>query len=312
MRNLKFLMSVLVAGGALAGCDTEETIVCTSDAECGGYLCEIADGATDGVCQSACSGTVGCATGFACGGGETGTECVATTATCADLECGSYLCDATAVACYDNCTAETVATDCVDGAQCDVDGDVGTCAVVGELPFMYIAVVSRAEGDAALNNANPGPDLDFISVSAGGIETGATGVVSSNQGLSGDEANTRPLSSNADAVTSQDTVVGGVCDLDAQPGYVAIGGTGGFITVQFGRELATGDTVTVYEVDSNYCSDAATERPDAYEVYVTNDADAAMAAGTAASIQSNWCLIGAQGGNGGVGAFQLNLDACAQ
>ena len=33
MRNVKFLMSALVAAGALAGCDTEETIACTSDAE---------------------------------------------------------------------------------------------------------------------------------------------------------------------------------------------------------------------------------------------------------------------------------------
>lgn len=311
MRNLKYVMSVLVAGGALAACDTEETVACTSDAECGGYLCEIADGATEGVCQSACSGTISCAAGFACGG-TTGTECVATTATCADLECGAYACDAAAVACYDNCTADTVATDCVDGAQCDVDGDVGTCAVVADEPYMYVAVVSRAEGDEALNNQNPGPDLDFISVSAGGIETGATAVVESNQGANGDEQNTRPVSTHADAVTSQDTVVGGVCDLDAQLGYVAIGGTGGFITVQFGRELATGDTVTVYEIDSNYCADAATERPDAYEVYVTNDSAAAMAAGSAADIQANWCLVGAQGGNGGVGAFPLNLDNCAQ
>jgi hypothetical protein len=98
--------------------------------------------------------------------------------------------------------------------------------------------------------------------------------------------------------------------LNAQPGYVAIGGTGGYITVDFGRELATGDTITVYEVDSNYCADAATERPDAYEVYVTNNASAAMAANTAADIRSNWCVVGSQGGNGGVGTFTLNLDAC--
>jgi hypothetical protein len=231
--------------------------------------------------------------------------------TCSDLSCGPYTCDAIANACLDSCTADTAATDCVEDAQCDVVDDLGTCTVIAATPFMHIAVVSRAEGGAALNNPNPGPDLDYISVSAGGIETGATSVVQSQQGAAGDDDNTRPLSSHAGAVTAQDTVVGGVCDLDAQPGYVAIGGPGGFITVDFGRELATGDTITVYEVDSNYCADAAAERPDAYEVYVTNNADAAMATNTAADIRANWCVVGSQGGNGGVGAFTLNLDACS-
>ena len=308
MRNLKYLMSVVIAGGALAACDTDETS-CTTDADCAGYLCVVADGATEGVCEADC--TAGCADGFTCGG-ETGTECVASTVTCADLDCGAYTCDETTSTCGTACTADTVATDCVAGAQCDVVDDVGTCTVVAAQPFMYISVVSRAEGEAALDNQNPGPDLDFISVSAGGIETGAATVVQSQQGAAGEDDNTRPLSSHADAVTDQDTVVGGVCDLDAQLGYVAIGGLGGYITVEFGRELATGDTITVYEVDSNYCSDAATERPDSYEVYVTNNADAATGANTADDIRGNWCLVGSQGGNGGVGTFTLDLDACGE
>ena len=308
MRNLKYLMSVVVAGGALAACDTDES-PCITDAECGGYLCVVADGATEGICQATCTTNTDCAGSFICEG-ETGTECVATTATCADTECGSYACADPGAVCGTSCTADTVAVDCVEGAQCDEDGDVGTCNVIGAQPFMHVAVVSRAEGPAALDNQNPGPDLDYISVSAGGIETGASSVVQSQQGAAGDTDNTRPLSSHADAVTSQDTVVAGVCDLNAQPGYVAIGGLGGYITVDFGRELVSGDTITVYEVDSVYCSDATTERPDAYEVYVTNDADAAMAANSAGDIRATWCNQGSQGGNGGVGTFTLNLDTC--
>ncbi len=275
----------------------------------GGYVPPTAVG-TDAIGSDALPDcTAGCADGFVCGG-ETETECVAATATCDAATCGAYTCDDAGAACRTSCTGDTVATDCVEGGQCDETGDAGTCTVVAAEPFMYVAVVSRAEGDAALNNSNPGPDLDFISVSAGGIETGASTVVQSMQGLAGDDDNTRPLSSHANAVTEQDTVVGGVCDLDAQLGYVAIGGLGGYITVEFGRELATGDTVTVYEVDSNYCSDAA-PRPDGYEIFVTNDAAAATAANTADDVRATWCQQGAQGGDGGVGTFTLNLDACA-
>ena len=308
MRNLKYLMSVAVIGGALAACDTDET-TCTTDAECGGYLCVIADGATDGVCESTC--TSGCADGFVCGG-ETGTECVASSVTCADLDCGSYTCDETNNACLTSCTEDTAATDCVETAQCDVVEDVGSCIEITADPYVYVAVVSRAEGDDALNNPNPGPDLDFISATSGGAESGAASVVASAQGLNGDEDNTRPLSSHADAVLVQDATTTGdpdACDLDSQPGYVAIGGDGGFIAVQFASEFVTGDTITVIEIDSANCAPAATERPDAYEVYVSNTAP--TAADTAMDIASNWCLAGSQGGNGGTGTFTLNLDACA-
>ena len=308
MRNLKYLMSVAMIGGALAACDTDETS-CTTDADCFGYMCVIADdGATEGVCESTC--TNGCADGFVCGG-ETGTECVESTQTCADLDCGSYTCDETANACLTSCTAETGETDCVEGAQCDVVDDVGSCIELTADPYVYVAVVSRAQGEDALDNQNPGPDLDFISATSGGAASAASSVVASTQGIAGTEENTRPLSTHADAVLLQDATVTGdpdACNLDSQPGYVAIGGEGGFIAVQFANEFVTGDTITVVEIDSANCAPAVTERPDAYEVYVSNAAPAAGA--TAADIAGAWCLAGTQGGNGGTGTFTLDLSTC--
>lgn len=308
-RNLFYLLSLAVAGGALVGCDTDETscTAATAALDCGGYACIIADGESEGVCASTVE--EGCAPGFAAGTDPlTGAAaCVEVTTTCADLDCGAYACDETTNSCFTTCTD---GSECAADAQCDDVADPAVCVAVTE-QYMYVAVVSRAEGDDALNNPNPGPDVDAISITAGGAETFATVVESFAEGIEGDEDNTRPLSTHANAVTTQDTVVGGVCDLDAQPGYTAMGGSGGYVVVSFGREIATGDTITVYEVDSNYCADAATERPDAYEVYVTTDAAAAANPGTAADIQANWCLVGNQGGNGGVFAQAFNADNCA-
>ena len=306
-RNLFYLLSLAVAGGALIGCDTDETscTVTTAATDCGGYACIVADGETEGVCAT--TPEEGCAAGFVPGTDPlTGTPaCVEGVAqTCADLDCGAFLCDESVAACFTECTDGST---CIEGAQCDE----GTCVEVAAPPYMYVAVVSRAEGDTALNNPNPGPDLDAISISAGGVETFASVVESFAQGAAGDEENTRPLSTHAEAVTAKDTVdAGGTCDLDAQPGYVAIGGLGGFIVVSFDREIVTTDTISVYEVDSNYCSDAATERPDAYEVYITTDAAQATNPGSADAIRSNWCLVGAQGGNGGVFTQAFNSDNC--
>ena len=241
---------------------------------------------------------------------DTGTEDTGGV-TCADVDCGAYTCDEATSACRTSCTGETVAVDCVEDAQCDEVDGVGTCnRRVAAPPFLYVAVVSTTTDPDAINNPNPGPDLDYISVSNGGAEFSASAVLSWGQGAEGDDrVNTRPLSTHAGAVTDQDTVVGGLCDLDAHPGFVAIGGTGGFITVQFGtRELSTGDRIIVYEVDSDYCSDVAV-RSDSYEVFVTNDAAAATSA-EVPSTAGGWCIIGAQMGDGGVGQFWLNLDGC--
>lgn len=306
-RKLLTVLSLAVAGGALVGCDTDETVSCTvatQAADCAGYVCVVADGEATGVCSATT-----CAPGFqladdALTGGQT---CVAITTTCAQLDCAPFACNAATNQCFTTCTD---GEQCDDAAQCDDVADPAVCVEVTPDPYMYVAVVSRASGTAALDNQNPGPDLDAISVSAGGVETFATVVESSAQGAAGNRENTRPLSTHANAVLAKDTVVGGVCDLDAQPGYVAIGGEGGFIVVAFGREVATGDTITVYEVDSNYCSEATAERPDAYEVYITTDTAAARNPGSAANIRSTWCQVGSQGGNGGVFAQAFNSANC--
>ena len=306
-RNLYTLLSLAIAGGALAGCDTDET-ACTTDADCAGYMCVIASGATDGVCSASC--TDGCAAGYTCGG-ETGAECVVVTTTCADLECGDYICDTTANACLTSCTE---ATDCANDTQCDIaeGAETGSCVEVAMDPYLYVAVVSRAEGDLALNNQNPGPDIDGISVATGGAETFASTLESTQLGPEGNTANTREdftgITNGLDSLGASPSE----CDLDAEPGYTAIGGVGGYAVVSFGagREIVTGDVITVYEINSANCSDAATERPDIYEVYITSDTTAARNPGSADSIRTTWCQVGTQGGTGGNGAFTFDSANC--
>lgn len=291
------IFTALAAAGALGACDTDETTTCSTDADCAGYVCEMAAGATEGVCSA-----TECAAGYVAD--DTG-ACVMETCT-SDDDCAPYACDTDAGACFSECTD---GSECAAGDfQCDDTATPGQCVAVTPEPFMYVAVVSKATGDTALNNPNPGPDLDAISVEAGGNEDFAEVVEVFAQGAEGDETNTRPLSTHADAVLAKDTVdAGGTCDLDAQPGYVAIGDNTGFIAVSFGRELADGDTITVYEIDSVYCSDAATERPDAYEVYVSRTAPAGT---TLADITSSWCFVGASGGNGGVFTQVFDSTTC--
>jgi len=313
-RTLFYTLSLAVAGGALVGCDQEETIACTTNADCGAYKCEIADGATEGVCAVNCgTGGSSCNAGFVCGG-ATATECVATTQTCADIEesCGAYACDPATVACFASCTAEA---GCAEGAQCDIaeGATSGTCAVITADPYMYVAVVSTAMGADALNNPNPGPDLDAVSVTAGGRTVFADRVESSMMGEEGDRENTR---TDFSAIVNGTDTLGNAaneCNLDAQPGYTAIGGTGGYVVVSFGTtEIASNDTVTVYEINSENCTEAETERPDTYEVYITADATAARSPGTAADIRREWCLVGTQGGTGGTGTFTFDATACEE
>ena len=307
-RNIFYLMSLAIAGGALMGCDTEEVscTALTAASDCAGYACLVDEGALTGICSA--TPTDGCAPGFVASTDATGAAvCAAQTATCADTDCGAYTCDDTSgtavceIACTDG-------TECVDDGQC-IDGE---CTVVTAEPYLYVAVVSRASGDDALNNPNPGPDVDAIFVTQSGSNVFPASVESSLQGAAGDEDNTRPVSTFASAVLVQDTTGASAadCDLDLNPGYVALGADGGFIVVKFGAEFVTNDTINVIEVNQDNCESASTARPDAYDVYVTSDSSLATPA-NAAAISSGWCLIGSQGGNGGTFAKIFNAASCA-
>lgn len=304
-------------------CSVDDTFVpvpCSDDSSCYGFVC--LDG---GLCSTTC--TDGCAAGYQCPDDgfslacvlpSTGTDAGVDTGTgvggdtgppqcTTDEQCFPAACETLLGLCYTACAN---ASQCAGGAQCDIlDGEeTGSCLEGGGLAQAYhVAILSLAEGSVALDNQNPGPDLDAITVSSGGVEQSPSSVLASNQGPFGED-NTRPLSSHAEAVFERDTIGAGPsdCDLDAQPGYVSLGGVGGFIVAEFDEPLRTGDVVTVYEINSDSCADAATERPDAYEVYV----ETSSAPGSAEEISDEWCFVGVSAGLGGTTSFTLNLANC--
>lgn len=216
-----------------------------------------------------------------------------------DPVCGDYLCEVGTGECFSSCV---FGDECAQGRACDiVDGaDSGVCVRPGAGEYLYVAIVSTADDFDALSNPNPGPDVDAITVSRGGVESAPDEVVTFQQGEDGEDGNTRPLSTHSNAVLLRDTVVANVCDLDAQPGYVALGGSAGFVVVAMPFALEAGDQIVVYEVDGDYCSDAHVARPDSYEVYTTDDPSLATVPGSADDIRSEWCLVGSSGANGGV------------
>lgn len=216
-----------------------------------------------------------------------------------DPVCGDYLCDVASGECFSSCV---FGDECADGRACDIVDmeEGGECVSPGGADFIYLAIVSTADGSDALDNQNPGPDIDAITVMRGGVESAPIELTTFRDGQTGEDANARPLSTHWNALFERDTVVGGVCDLDAQPGYVSLGGSTGFVAMQMPFALEAGDQIIVYEVDSNYCSDAAVERPDTYEVYATDGVFGPNTPDTADDIRQLWCFVGASGGTGGV------------
>ena len=310
-KNL-LVIAMLAMAVALVGCDQEETD-CATDADCAGYLCTIEPDATEGTCGATCTTAADCAPGFVCGG-ESETECVASSASCDELECNNYACDAAAApnACYTDCTADNAETNCAHDI-CEVTDDVGACAAEADAdPFLYVAVVSRSDD---VEGANPGPDIDAISFSHGGTATVAQTVEASAVGFDdGDDDLTRdrPGAVLAKDVQEDD----GSCNLDdwesaGDPDYFSLGGAGGYVVVSFGNgvEIVDGDTIEVIELDQSYCNNISVARDDAYDVYVGLGSLPAVTSGDDFAA-TGWCAIGAAGGNGGVFTELFGAAGC--
>lgn len=327
---MKFLVSlrvtrIVLAAGALGlgACGDDPffgtQIPCTTAtavSSCGGNACVVASGAETGVCSSS-PATDGCAAGF----GETTVDGVTRCTpiggefTCADVDCGDLACDESsgtptcvAVGGGNACTPETVEDDCAEDEQCDVIGGEGTCnpASVEERSYQWIAVYSYTTDPEALDNVNPGPDIDAISITVNGTEVMPVEVVASSQGP-GNEDNTRPLITHADAVLAHDTLGSSSadCDLDLVPGYVSIGGTGGYVIVGFASPFPEGAVIEVTELNSATC-DLASERLDNYAVF----AGRPMIPASASELESTWCLIGLSSETGGTVAGTFNDELC--
>lgn len=301
-KNLYLFMGAgALAATALVGCDVEED--CTSDADCGGFICEIADGETEGTCLSECTTALDCSVGFTCDENnacvtDPGAQCTA------DADCGgAYGCDTATGACFNSCTD---GSECVDGAQCTE----GVCELMGADPYGFAAVVSEipATAEDVTDTNTPGPDIDAIGYTEPGTgnEFFASTVANSLQGSAGGDGNEAANTSDA---TGQPNVVPDApsddCSFDS--GYWSMGANDGFGVFSFSgaAELGDGGSITVYEIGTDRCTNAAT-RADAYSVWIGQ----ASTAATADAIRNGWCAVGTSGAEGGVFTGTINLATC--
>lgn len=198
---------------------------------------------------------------------------------------------------------------CTDGSECAegevCENDICVEAPMGA-PYLFVAVVSNAQGDDALGTNTPGPDIDAIQLIKGGVDNFAatvegstTGPIDDAEGNANDDPSLVTGANDAMAATS-----GEDCNL-AEVGdggqFYSMGGDGGYVIVGFatGIEVEDGDTVNVWELSDETCTNVNTVRPDAYSVYIGTDA-ASVTSAADISAANGWQLLGASGANGGI------------
>lgn len=303
-RYLFVVVASVVSAAALTGCGGTE---CTSNADCAGYACEIVAGETEGTCFEACTTDAQCDVGYVCQieAGATEGACFVETVddSCsADSQCGAYRCDTAAAECFTACTD---GSECGDGFQCDNSA----CIAVEAVPYAFAAITSEVPaGSDDLGNTTPGPDIDAIVLTSGATEIPAASIAGGANGAFGGDGNPNHAS-NSVVTGARDVALGNgpvfECDADLA-GYYSMGDSTGFVVVSFGTaEIATGDTLTGYELDESNC-DGIPERAETYAIYI--GADAADAT-SAATVRSAWCLVGTATG-GGTGRFTVNTETC--
>ncbi len=222
--------------------------------------------------------------------------------------------------------AVTCATDptiCTADQQCQQDVCVG---------YQYIALVSRGtETTGELNT--PGPDIDAIAISRGGISEFASEFkqfVKGGETTQGnDNADPSKLLGPNDAMTDSNTPKVN-CDLDGidsagvpspsssepptranddVPTFCSLGFTDGFVVVKMPSTLRDGDEIRVFELGQNWCSNIGSVRADEYEVYVGGTNLTIDASTTVADVKSKFTLLGGQTeANGGIATrtFRIN------
>lgn len=287
MLNRKALIlasSAFVALGLLSGCELEDETTCQSDADCtvDGETCQnISTETNEGTCQPVTAPT--------CGG---------------DVQCsGGFACDATAGTCAATCDATA---GCVEGFTCDTT--TSTCAA-DVVTYPYIALISSTtDGDDLNDTNNPGPDIDAIQITHGGANIFATGIEASNQGAGGNSAgenSNRSVNAVLNANDQMPNTQGSDCgDLLEDPNalYWSMGDNTGFVVVSFGsNNVESGDTVTVWEVDNNWCDDISVERNDSYIFSAGTNNVVTSSIATANDISgAEWLSFGTSNAFGGV------------
>lgn len=171
------------------------------------------------------------------------------TCVCTDDESGAACTDPTAEGCTCVDTAEGDTTGGTTGG--DTGGTTGgTTAGPTEYGFVLVEDLSTD-----MTGESPGADIDAISVTISGTETFATGIADFNLGGG----------SNLDP-----TAATGAPDSSCTAtGFVALGGTGGYLVAEFGTSFKSGDSVTVYELGPTTCPNQAQWIDEDYRVSVS-------------------------------------------
>ncbi len=174
-------------------------------------------------------------------------------------------------------TCDTDPTICPADQQCDD----GVCA-----SFVYVALGSR--GAETPNEPNtPGPDIDAIAVSKGGVQTFASEVIQFVEGpelaAGNDNNDSSKLIGPNDAMSDSNSPKVD-CDLDGlenasddvEPDgtndtsatFTSLGFQGGYVIVKLPVSIVDGDEIVVYELGNLWCENIGRDRADAYDVYV--------------------------------------------
>lgn len=313
-----------------ADCDTDDTCTgdacqlpddgyCSTDADCPGDLV-CAAGRCEDAAEGTCASDLDCAADEICAfqrNAEPGTcvdadridggaECT-TDAQCPD----GWRCASVSQRCFTGCTE--AALECADGFQCaladDATGTLGRCDPIPVEPYTLAIVISDVAPDTAevVETDTPGPDIDYISLTAGNTVLSPL-VDASLQGAALGNAANRVV-----AIEAQDAMFGAgptfECDPASTDRFWSMGADDGFIAVSFGarEEFYTGDIISVYELSPTACrGGTGADGADPYSVYIHNGS----LPSTADEMRTSACVQGISDPDGGFVQVFVNVEVC--
>ena len=272
------------------------------------------------LCAASATDTIGCT----CANGAVGTQECFDNGTVGACQCpdapatdagadGTDMSDAgmPSDASVDAAAECTTGDDCASGIC-----EGGVCVPEPAMaPYLFVAVVSTATGDEALENNTPGPDIDAVQLIKGGVDTFATAVESFAAGEVGFDGNVNDDVALVVGPNDAIPAVDGSEDCNfAEVGdgaeFHSMGGAGGYFVVSFGGglEVTNGDTINVWEIASTSCANVGTIRPDSYDVFI-GTAAALQATTSAADIsaENGWSLVGASSPTGGIFSMAASI-----
>jgi hypothetical protein len=176
----------------------------------------------------------------------------------------------------------------------------------------FVAIVSSAAENLTNHGFNPGPDIDAVAVKSGVVSSFAASVAKVIQGRASipeGNLNADPAAAIGpnDAMTD---ITGGACDLAEGQGYFSLGygdAPQGIIILAMPNPITDGDSILVYELGNDFCSNISVVREDTFEVYVgPNDANLAAVTDLFTLLNEGFNPVGAQSLRVG-GIFEFDI-----